>query len=340
MSTYLAESRSLVTWEKGEGWRGREWLTRDMRKLQGKRNIFTSLGCGDGFMSIYICQNLPNCTLQVQLITCQVYLNKAVFKNVFRVYREQKRKSPLGNLVFKVAQFAWCPGSYVPLLKRYWRTSEHLGIPCLETASLALQGRCQVSQVKSLPRRENKHRCFVSDYQDFTETGDIELLLGPGLDFCYSSHLELWHPVPQRQSPSGSAEGPRACWETIFSRTTVIQSFTNILGRLRVVILGGTQVTCERIGHLGRRSLARGYRLSHRTQRSVLRGVLDAARQLGLGPAEHVSPGKENSFLCELNHLTDTKVSALNLYTILTPQTRGLQTTSLRLTQPTAYLCK
>lgn len=197
-----------------------------------------------------------------------------------------------------------------------------------------------MSQVKSLPRRENKHRYFVSNYQDFTETGDIELLLGPGLDFCYSSHLELRHPVPQRRSLSGSAEGPRACWETTFSHTTVIQSFTNILGELRVVILGGTQVTRERISHLGRRSLARGYQLSHRTQRSALRGVLGAARQLGLGPAEHVSPGKENGFLCELNHPTDTKVSALNLYTILTPQTRGLQTTSLRLTQPTAYLCK
>lgn len=38
-----------------------------------------SLGHGDGFMAIYICHNLPKCTFQVQLIICQICLNKAIF---------------------------------------------------------------------------------------------------------------------------------------------------------------------------------------------------------------------------------------------------------------------
>lgn len=54
-------------------------INKGHEETPGGEKYLHSLGCGDGFMSIYICQNLPNCTLQVQLITCQVYLNKAVF---------------------------------------------------------------------------------------------------------------------------------------------------------------------------------------------------------------------------------------------------------------------
>lgn len=110
------------------------------KTLRGEKYVH-SLGHGDGFMAIYICHNLPNCTFQVQLTICQICLNKAIFKNVFRLYRRQKGKSPLGNLVFKVLQFAWCPGSYVPLLRHCWKTSEQLGILGSETASLRSQGK-------------------------------------------------------------------------------------------------------------------------------------------------------------------------------------------------------
>lgn len=37
--------------------------------------------CGDGLMSVYICQKLPNCTLvNMQFIACELYLHNTLLR--------------------------------------------------------------------------------------------------------------------------------------------------------------------------------------------------------------------------------------------------------------------
>ena len=39
---------------------------------------------GDGFVRIYTLQNLPNCTLYIQLVLCQVYFNKLLYLKILK----------------------------------------------------------------------------------------------------------------------------------------------------------------------------------------------------------------------------------------------------------------
>lgn len=57
---------------------------------------------------------------------CQLYFNKVFF---LRPSGRQRGKSPLGNLIFKVTSFSWCPGSCVLLLSCWQKASDpELGI--------------------------------------------------------------------------------------------------------------------------------------------------------------------------------------------------------------------
>ena len=66
---------------------GRRKEGKDGGILTGQRETFESdayihcLDFDDGFMYIYICQNLSKYTLYVQLTVCQLLLSNAIFKN-------------------------------------------------------------------------------------------------------------------------------------------------------------------------------------------------------------------------------------------------------------------
>lgn len=47
---------------------GKGMVNKEHEETLGGEKYVHSLGCGDGFMGMYICQDLPSCTLQVQLI--------------------------------------------------------------------------------------------------------------------------------------------------------------------------------------------------------------------------------------------------------------------------------
>ena len=79
-----------------------------------------------------------------------------------------------------------CSANPEILAEGIWCTAQLSG---LERASGRTQGKCQVSQVKSLLRRENEHEYPVSNYKDFTGQSDIEFLFGPVLAFRCSWHL-------------------------------------------------------------------------------------------------------------------------------------------------------
>ena len=87
---------------------------------------------------------------------------------------EGRKESPLLEIFFfKVAQFAWCPGSCVPLLRHQQKASDparrsRLGHTISRIPRESANG---LSQVESLLRRENEHSYFVSNYRDLTRAG-------------------------------------------------------------------------------------------------------------------------------------------------------------------------
>lgn len=66
-STVVTESRSVVAWqvggESGEGEKG--GIAKGLKEMFVDNDTFnlTVLDCANGFTCVYICQNLPNCTL-------------------------------------------------------------------------------------------------------------------------------------------------------------------------------------------------------------------------------------------------------------------------------------
>ena len=52
----------MVSWGWGTGKNGREGLQRDVRKTFEGNGYIHYLDCGDGFIVVYVCQNLLNCT--------------------------------------------------------------------------------------------------------------------------------------------------------------------------------------------------------------------------------------------------------------------------------------
>ena len=69
----MTENRSVIAWRQ----RGR----RDYRGHLGTLRYVHHLNCADGFIGVYICQNLIVCFEHVQFTVCQLYPNKAVEKN-------------------------------------------------------------------------------------------------------------------------------------------------------------------------------------------------------------------------------------------------------------------
>lgn len=166
---------------------------------------------------------------------------------------EGRKESPLLEIFFfKVAQFAWCPGSCVPLLRHQQKASDPARCSRLghTISRIPRESANGLSQVESLLRRENEHSYFVSNYRDLTRAGRHRALVWsragpPGLLILLAP--ELPHPTslptsPPCLFPPGSVEGPQTCWGKTFWYTAIVQPFTNVLGKRWVAVLGGTQV--------------------------------------------------------------------------------------------------
>lgn len=58
MNSIVTESRSGIAWGEGKGFQGE--MTKEPEENLGDDGNFHYFDCGDGFMNIYICQNLSN----------------------------------------------------------------------------------------------------------------------------------------------------------------------------------------------------------------------------------------------------------------------------------------
>lgn len=72
----MTESKSLVTWRLGVWVRERDYKGNYKEKILENDGYVYYLDCGIGFIGIYICQNLSNCTFQ----TCAIYYMSVIFQ--------------------------------------------------------------------------------------------------------------------------------------------------------------------------------------------------------------------------------------------------------------------
>lgn len=226
------------------------------------------------------------------LLYAKYTLIMCVFFNVLRLSRRQRRKSPLRNLVSEIASFSWCPDSHALLIlaKGIWHTAQPSD---WKRVSGRAQGKCQVSQVKSLLRRENEPGCLVSNQKDVT---GVEFLFGPALGFGYSSHLALQLPIPHLSISFWVFRGIG----DLLGGTSCSQSSSSSHSRHIWQTLSGD--TSKDFGHsiknqlYWEKELGKGCQTQPQGLKIRAGIVLSRAWQLDLGPVARVSPRKQSRF--------------------------------------------